>query len=243
MAVSHIDAEPGEIADIVLMPGDPLRGERIAQRSLADARCHNRARNMLGYTGTVHGVPVSVQASGMGSPSMAIYATELVDRYGVRTIVRVGTCAAVRDDLELGDLIIALGAASDSRINEQWIPGVSYSPVATFEQVAGAADSAARRGLRAHVGQIMSSDVFYHMDAETLIRLEDMGILALDMETAALYGVAARHGARALSVLTVSDRLGPGPAMSREDRESTFANAVAVALDAALAGRMAGDRS
>jgi purine-nucleoside phosphorylase len=235
MAMSHLDAKPGDIAEIVLMPGDPLRGQRIAEEMLTEPRCHNRHRNVLGFTGLYAGTPVSVQASGMGAPSMAIYATELLTGHGARVLIRVGTCASLGADADLGDLIVAMGAATDSRLAERWVPGVAFAATASYPLVSAAERSARERGHPFRVGQVMTSDVLYGMDPETLVGLADMGVLGLDMETAALYGVAARHRAAALSVLTVTDDLETGAHLPPAERESGYRAMVEVALDAALA--------
>ncbi|XKK38563.1 purine-nucleoside phosphorylase [Nocardiopsis sp. ARC36] len=231
MGISHITADEGVIADFVLMPGDPLRGRRIAEELLDDPVCHNEARNMLGFTGSLSGIPVSVQASGMGAPSATIYATELFVHHGVHTVVRVGTCAALTDDIAPGDLVIASGAATDSRLSEQWVPGVAYAPTASFPLLAAAERHARARGHRAVVGQVMSSDVLYGMDVDRLEHLSDMGVLGLDMETAALYGTAARHGRQALSVLTVSDNLRTRESLSAHERETCFGAMSDIASD------------
>jgi purine-nucleoside phosphorylase len=233
--LSHLDAAPGEIAEIVLMPGDPLRGQRIAEEFLEQPRCHNRMRNMLGFTGSYHGTPVSVQASGMGGPSVAVYASELFTRHRVRTIVRVGTCAGLQRRVQLGDLILVMAAASDSQINASWVPGVAYAPAACFPLLAAAERGARSYGHRHHVGQILTTDLLHLLDMEKLAHLVDMGVLGMDMETAVLYGIAARHGGRALSVLTVTDHLHTGDAMPSWQRETGYLAAVTVALDAALA--------
>jgi purine-nucleoside phosphorylase len=228
---THIAASPGEIADAVLLPGDPLRGARIADAVLTEHRCHNSVRNMLGFTGMWHGRRLSVQATGIGAPSMAIYATELFTQHGVRTAVRVGTCGALQGELALGDLVIAISAGSDSRLGERLPDGMRFSPTAPFALVRTAVESATRHGWPVHAGAIMSSDTFYGIDMESIAAIAEAGALALDMETAALYDIAARHQVGALSVLIVTDQLGSGDAVPATEREAMFERTTTVALD------------
>lgn len=231
MPTLHLAAEPGEIAETVLLPGDPLRGERIAQAVLGDATCHNTLRNMLGFTGDWEQGRLSVQATGMGAPSTAIYTTELFQHHGIRTAMRVGTCGALQDGIALGDLVIAVGAGTDSTVGGRLPVGMNYRPTAPFELVSAAMASASRHGWPAHAGSIMSSDTFYGMDLDALAALAEAGALALDMETATLYDVAARHDVRALSVLVVTDHLGRGVGIEGSAREDMFARTTEVALD------------
>ncbi|MCP5025600.1 MAG: purine-nucleoside phosphorylase [Actinomycetia bacterium] len=233
MPTPHIAAEAGEIAPVVLLPGDPLRAEWIAENHLDDARLVTSVRNMLGFTGTVSGVPVSVMGSGMGVPSSAIYATELIRAYGVDRIIRVGSCGGLRSDVTLNRLILATGAGTDSNINRLRIGGHDFPAVADFDLLAAAAEAARRRQINALVGTVFSSDLFYAPDGfyDTVAA---HGMLAVEMETAGLYGVGAAEGARMLSILTVSDNLITGERMSTEDRQSSFDAMVAVALDVAV---------
>jgi purine-nucleoside phosphorylase len=213
------------------MPGDPLRARWIAQTYLDDARCYSEVRNMLGYTGSYRGLRVSVQGSGMGMPSLAIYAHELMAEYGVRTLVRVGSCGALSESLALRDVVVAMSAATDSSMNTLRFRGVSYAPTADFGLLRAAVDAAAGRGLVVHVGQIASWDSFYADDPTLLTQLAAYGVLAVEMETAALYTLAARFGARALSICTVSDHLASGEQTSALDRERTFAQMAELALE------------
>ena len=228
----HLSATQGQVAETVLLPGDPLRARHIAQSVLDTPECHNTLRNMLGYTGGWAGGRLSVQATGMGAPSMGVYATELFSYHRVRTAVRVGTCAAVQEQLQLGDLVVAVTAGSDSRLAERLVPGAAYCPSADFALACAAVTAARREGWRVHVGPIMSSDVFYAMDLDVLAALADVGALALDMETAALYAVAAQHGVRALSVLTVTDHLARPDAVPAAERETLFGRGVTTVLGA-----------
>ncbi len=215
------------------MPGDPLRAAYIAENFLDDARQVTTVRNMYGYTGTCRGVPISVQGSGMGIPSMQIYATELIKDYGVKRIVRVGSCGALLDDVNLRDIVIALAAGTDSTVNRTRLQGRDFPAVADYgllRDVVGAAETA---GVRAHVGSVFTYDFFYEPPGSTTFELlERYGFLAVEMEAAGLYGVAAEHGAAALTVATVSDQLKRGEAMSAEDRQTTFDDMISTVLAA-----------
>ncbi|GGK09404.1 purine nucleoside phosphorylase DeoD-type [Pilimelia anulata] len=232
---THIGAAPGDIAPRVLLPGDPQRAKWIAETFLSDAVCYSTVRGMLGFTGRYRGEPVSVQGSGMGMPSAAIYARELLDEYGVTTILRVGSCGAIRDDLAVRDVVAASGSATDSQMNRVRFDGlVDYAPVADFGLLRAAVDAAAARGVALRVGPVFATDAFYSDRADLYGRLAAYGVLAVEMESAALYTEAARAGARALTLLTVSDHLPRGEHMTADERERSFTDMVAVALDAAL---------
>ncbi|MCL6452788.1 MAG: purine-nucleoside phosphorylase [Alicyclobacillus sp.] len=232
----HIGAQPGEVADIVLLPGDPLRAKYIAETFLEGAACYNEVRGMLGFTGRYRGVRVSVQGTGMGVPSISIYAHELMHSYGVRTLIRVGTCGAYQPDVRVRDLILAMSASTDSAVNQIRFPHVNYAPTADFELLRAAFDAAVVKGIRTHVGSVFTSDTFYREDAETVARLTAYGTLAVEMETAALYTLAAKARARALAVLTVSDHLVTGEETTAVERQTSFSDMVEVALAAATAG-------
>lgn len=234
MPTPHIEAAPGDFAPAVLMPGDPRRARRIAETLFDDARQINEVRNMWAYTGTVQGRPISVMGSGMGMPSMTLYATELFRFFGVERIVRVGTCGAYADALNVGDIVIASAAHTDSAINDKRIPGVRFAPAASFGLVRAAVGAAEALGIPAHVGPVFSGDHFYLMGRETVDGLRDHGTLAVDMETAALYGVAAAEGGEALTVLTVSDHIYRDEEMSSEERELRVKDAASIAVAAAL---------
>ncbi len=233
----HIGAEPGQIAPYVLLPGDPLRARWIAETFLEDAACYSEVRGMYGYTGTYRGEPVSVQGSGMGLPSLSIYVTELLAEYDVRTVVRVGPCGALSEDLALRDLVIASGACTDSSMNRIRFEGLDYAPVADFELLRAAHDAYTARDLdvAAKVGLIFSGDSFYGPRPELTARMAEYGVLAVEMEASALYTLAARYRRRALAVCTVSDHIVTGEHTTARERQETFADMVGIALDAMLA--------
>ncbi|MDQ6754294.1 MAG: purine-nucleoside phosphorylase [Actinomycetota bacterium] len=226
----HIGAQPGEIAKNVLMPGDPLRAEWIATTFLDNPLCYSTVRNMLGFTGTYHGLPVSVQGSGMGQPSMGIYATELMKDYGVQTIIRVGTCGGISEGVRMRDVIIAQTACTDSSMNQLRFHGVDYAPAADFTLMRHAYDAATAAGHPAVVGGLFTSDSFYNDRNELCMQLADYGVLAVEMETSALYTLAAKYGRRALTLATVSDHLLTGEETSAEERQQTFSDMIALAL-------------
>lgn len=229
---THIGAEPGQVAERVLMPGDPLRAKWIAETWLEDAKCYSTVRNMFGYTGTYQGVPVSVQGSGMGIPSISIYAHELINDYGAKTLVRVGSCGALAESLNLRDVLAAIGASTDSAVNKQRFDGlVDYAPVADYGLLAGAVAAAAERGVEMRVGQILSADTFYTDRPDLYRKLAEYGVLAVEMEAAALYTLAAKFGVRALALLTVSDHITRGEQTTAQERETTFSGMVEIALD------------
>ncbi len=234
---THLGAAPGEIAPLVLLPGDPLRARWIAQTFLDDPHCYSQVRGMDGWTGTWQGQPVSVQGSGMGQPSTAIYVTELFDSYDVRTIIRVGSCGALSDDLALRDLVLASGACTDSSMNRLRFHGLDYAPVADFGLLRSAYDAAGRHaeGADVHVGLVLSSDSFYSPRPELTAPMVAHGVLAVEMEASALYTLAAARGRRALAVCTVSDHIVTGEQTSALEREQTFGAMVRVALEAGLA--------
>jgi purine-nucleoside phosphorylase len=233
---THIGAKPGEIAERVLMPGDPLRAKWIAETFLEDARCYTTVRGMLGFTGTWSGVEVSVQGSGMGMPSASIYAHELLNEYGVKTLIRVGSCGALTEDLGVRDVIAASGASTDSNMNRVRFDGlVDYAPVADFGLLRTAVDVAERHGIPMRVGPVLAADAFYTDRPDLYDALAKYGVLAVEMESAALYTIAARFRARALTVLTVSDHLMTGEKLDAMEREQTFGEMVRIALDTAIA--------
>jgi purine-nucleoside phosphorylase len=236
---THIGARPGEVAPLVLMPGDPLRARWIAETFLDDARCYNEIRAMYGYTGSWRGRPVSVQGSGMGQPSMAIYANELFAEYDVASIVRVGTCGALTEDVAVRDIVIASGACTDSSMNRIRFEGLDYAPVADFGLLRRAYDAAVDAavnpdGAGVHVGLVHSSDSFYPARPELAARMVGYGVLAVEMEASALYTLAAGHGRRALAVCTVSDHVVTGEQTTAREREQTFGAMVEIALRAGL---------
>jgi purine-nucleoside phosphorylase len=233
---THIGAQPGEIAERVLMPGDPLRAKWIAETYLEDAKCYSTVRGMLGYTGRWSGVEVSVQGSGMGMPSASIYAHELLTEYGVKTLIRVGSCGALSTDLQLRDVIAASGSSTDSNMNRLRFDGlIDYAPVADFGLLRTSVEIAQRRGVQMHVGPILAADAFYTDRPDLYDRLADYGVLAVEMESAALYTIAARFKARALTVLTVSDHIKTGERTTAQEREQTFSQMVEITLDTIIA--------
>jgi purine-nucleoside phosphorylase len=232
MATPHIAAERGDFAPSVLLPGDPLRAKHIADTFLDGARQVTAVRNMLGFTGTYQDVPVSVMGTGMGIPSASIYATELVTQFGVERLVRVGSCGALQHDLAIRDVILAIGACTDSGVNRVRYGGQDFAATADFDLLSAAAAAAAEAGVPIRVGNVHSADLFYNPDAAAFERMRAMGVLAVEMEAAGLYGVAAEKGARALTVLTVSDHILSGEETSSDERETSFDDMVAVALEA-----------
>jgi len=233
---THIAAAEGQIAPHVLMPGDPLRAQWIAENFLEDAECYSRVRGMLGYTGTYRGRRVSVQGSGMGLPSLSIYVNELLREYDVRTIVRVGSCGALTEELALRDLVIASGACTDSSMNRIRFEGLDYAPVADFGLLRAAYDAAMARDLpvATKVGLLFSCDSFYSPRPELTARMADYGVLAVEMEASALYTLCAQHKAKALAICTVSDHIVTGEHTSWEERQQTFGDMVEIALEAIL---------
>jgi purine-nucleoside phosphorylase len=236
----HIGAQPGEIAERVLLPGDPMRAKWIAETFLDDPKCYTEVRGMLGFTGTWQGVPVSVQGSGMGMPSASIYTHELINEYGVKSLIRIGSCGALAMDLNLGDVIAAIGSATDSNMNRSRFDGlVDYAPVADFDLLRAAVDVAAARRIGMRVGPILAADAFYTDRPDLYDSLADYGVLAVEMESAAIYTIAARYKARALTILTVSDHLKRGEAMPSDQREKGFTSMVEIGLDT-ITGRNPG---
>ncbi len=231
---THIGAEPGEIAPHVLMPGDPLRAKWIAETFLEDATCYSEVRGMYGFTGTWKGKRVSVQGSGMGMPSISIYVNELFTDYDVQAVTRVGSCGALTHDLALRDLVIASGACTDSSMNRITFEGLDYAPVADFDLLRGAWEAAQDLPVTSKVGLIMSSDSFYASRPELTSRMAEYGVLAVEMEAAALYTLAAKHKRKALAVCTVSDHILTGAETTAAERQETFGHMVDVALSAML---------
>lgn len=235
MATPHIEAAPGAFAETVLLPGDPLRAKFIAETFLEGAEQVNGVRNMLGFTGTYEGKRVSVMGSGMGIPSLSIYAKELITDYGVRNIIRVGSCGAVSKEVKVRDIIIGLGGSTDSRVNRARFGGHDFAAVADWGLVRATVESAERQGIACQVGGLFSADLFYTPQPEMFDRMEAMGILGVEMEAAGLYGVCAEFGAKGLAVCTVSDHIRSGESLSSNDRERGFSDMMRVVLGS-LAG-------
>lgn len=234
MATIHISADPGAFATTVLLPGDPLRAEYIATHHLEDAREVTSVRNMLGFTGTHAGRPVSVMGTGMGIPSISIYATELIETYGVTDLVRVGSCGALQRSVALRDLVIAMTASTDSNVNRQRSSGIDFAAGADYGLLRAVADTAADQDRTVHVGNVFTSDLFYppSLDYDLMTRMEALGVLAVEMEIAGLYGVAAQYGVRAVAVCTVSDHLHSDERLTADERVSSFDDMISMVLTA-----------
>lgn len=231
----HIAAEPGQIAESILLPGDPLRAQFIAENFLENPVCFNKVRGMLGFTGTWRGQRVSVMGTGMGMPSLSIYVNELIKSYGVKKLVRVGTCGGLHASVQVRDLILALSASTNSAVNKVRFRGMDYAPAPSFRLLNAAYQEATVRKLPVHVGKILSSDSFYAYDPDQWKLWAEFGVIGVEMETAELYTLAAQHGVEALAVLTVSDHLVTGGDTTSAEREKTFTSMVEVGLAAALA--------
>ncbi|WP_375055899.1 purine-nucleoside phosphorylase [Zobellella sp. DQSA1] len=239
MATPHINAERGDFADTVLMPGDPLRAQYIADTFLSDVKLVNKVRNMLGFTGSYKGRRISVMGHGMGIPSVSIYAKELITEFDVNTLIRIGSCGAVRDDVNLRDVVIGLGASTDSKVNRIRFKDHDFAAIADFELVANAVAAAKAKGVPVKVGNIFSADLFYSPQADLFQLMKDYGILGVEMEAAGLYGVAAEFGARALTICTVSDHILRHEALSADERQTSFNDMMEVALESVLLGDLA----
>jgi purine-nucleoside phosphorylase len=228
----HIEANPGEIAETVLLPGDPLRAKFVAENLFQDVVCYNEVRGMLGYTGIYQGKRVSIQGSGIGIPSLSIYAHELINEYGIKNLIRVGTCGGIQKDLDLGQVLLAIGACTDSITNKLTFKQVQYAPTADFQLLVNAYQAALSMSVSCLVGNIYSTDLFYLDRADRYDDLIDHGVLAVDMETSALYTLAARAKVRALSVLTVSDNIITGDVSTSHERQEKFMDMIKIALKA-----------
>ncbi len=231
----HIGAKPGDIAETVLMPGDPLRAKWVAETFLENADCVNQVRGMYGFTGFWKGNRVSVHGSGMGMPSLSIYANELIRDYGAKTLIRIGSCGAMQHSVSVRDVILAMTASSLSTPSRGIFREVNFAPCADYGLLRAAVEAAARIEAKTHVGGIYSADVFYDERPDLTEIMTRHGILGVEMEAAELYNLAARHGVRALAVLTVSDHLLTHEALPAEERQSSFAEMVEIALEAAFA--------
>lgn len=231
MSTPHNEAGKGEIAKTVLMPGDPLRAKYIADHYLEGARCFNMVRNMLGYTGTYHGKEISVMGGGMGMPSVGIYSYELYHFYDVESIIRIGSAGALQDELNARDIVIGMGACTNSDYASQYrLPG-TYAPIADYGLLKKAVDMAEEKGIQVKVGNILSSDIFYNDDDSVNEKWRRMGVLAVEMEAAALYMNAARAGKKALCILTISDHLFKEQDLDARERETSFTQMMEIALE------------
>lgn len=231
---THINAQKGDIAEIVLLPGDPLRAKYIAETFLEDAKQYNTVRNAFGYTGTYKGIRISVQGTGMGMPSAMIYTEELVSEYGAKVLIRVGSAGSINPDLKIRDIVLAQGATTDAALHRNIFKHqVEFAPISNFGLLRAAYDVATEKDLSVHVGNVLSSDRFYNEELDKQ-KLADYGVLCIEMEAAGIYSVAAKHGVKALAIMTISDSLVTGEETTAEEREKTFGDMIHVALDAAV---------
>ncbi|MBB5336227.1 purine-nucleoside phosphorylase [Pectinatus brassicae] len=231
----HIEAKVGDIAESILLPGDPLRAKYIAENFLQDAKCYNSIRNIFGYTGTYKGKKVSVQGTGMGIPSISIYVNELINEYGVKKLFRVGTCGAMREDVHVRDVVIAQGTTTDSGIIKSIFgSSINYAPLADFELLHKAYEISKQSDMAVKIGNVISEDRFYNDEIDRK-KLTDYGILAVEMEAAALYTLAARYNVQALAIFTVSNHLLTGEETTAKARETSFNDMIKIALDTAIA--------
>lgn len=236
MATPHINAEPGDFADAVIMPGDPLRAKFIAENYLDEARLVNDVRNMLGFTGRYKGRPLSVLGHGMGIPSCSIYCSELVNSFGVKRLFRAGSCGAVSKKVRLRDIVIAMGACTDSKVNRVRFRGHDFAAIADYELLQTAVAQAKQRRLSHHVGNVFSADLFYTPEPEMFELMEKYQVYGVEMEAAGIYGLAAEFGAKALTVCTVSDHIVSGERLSAEERQVGFKEMIELILETAIAG-------
>ncbi|MFD0932263.1 purine-nucleoside phosphorylase [Psychroflexus salinarum] len=229
----HIDAKKGDIAETILLPGDPLRAKWIAETFLEDAICYNEVRGMLGYTGTYNGQKISVQGTGMGIPSISIYAHELITEFGVKNLVRVGSAGAIKKEVEMRDVIIAMAASSNSSLNRNRFRGGDFAPTASFKLFDKAVQTARDLGISFKAGNVLSSDLFYTDDLKDHEMWAAYNVLCVEMEAAGLYSIASKNGVNALAILTISDSLITGEKTSAEERETTFNQMIKIALELA----------
>ncbi|MFV0572328.1 MAG: purine-nucleoside phosphorylase [Xanthomarina gelatinilytica] len=229
----HIEAKKGEIAETILLPGDPLRAKWIAETFLDNLVCFNRVRGMLGYTGTYNGKPVSVMGTGMGVPSISIYAHELITDYGVKNLIRVGSSGSYQKHIKIRDIVLAMAASSNSGVNELRFGGADYAPTADFGLFQKAVEIAKKKNIPLKAGNVFTSDEFYADDFESYKKWSKFGVLCVEMETAGLYTVAAKHNVNALTILTISDSLVTGERTTSKERETTFKEMVDIALELA----------
>ena len=230
----HINAEKGAFSDIVLMPGDPLRAKYIAETFLEDAVQYNNVRGMLGFTGTYKGKKVSVQGTGMGVPSIGIYAHELIAEFGVKNLIRIGTAGSYQENVKIRDVVLAMSASTDSAINKLRFNGADYAPTANAEMLFKAHEIAKQKGLNVKAGNVFTSDTFYGDDPNAWKKWAKFGVLCVEMETAQLYTTAAKLGANALTLLTISDSFITHEVTSAEERQTTFNEMIEVALETAI---------
>ncbi|HER23444.1 MAG TPA: purine-nucleoside phosphorylase [Candidatus Atribacteria bacterium] len=227
----HVGAKKGDIADTILLPGDPLRAKYIAEKFLSEVFCYNEVRGMYGFTGTYQGKRISVQGTGMGVPSISIYINELITHYKVKNLIRIGSCGSMQAEVKIRDVILAMSASTDSNINKIRFNGMDYASTANFDLLKKAYDIAFGKGISVKVGSILTTDTFYHDDPNSWKHWANYGVLAVEMETAALYTLAAKFKVNALSILTVSDSLVTSEVTTSEERQSTFNQMIKIALE------------
>ena len=230
---THINAEKRDIADTILLPGDPLRAKFIAETYFEDVEQYNSIRGMYGYTGTYKGKRVSAQGTGMGMPSLSIYANELIRDFGVKNLIRVGSCGSLNVEAKLRDVILAQAACSNSQMNKLRFGGKDFAPAASFKLLSKAHQIAKEKGIKVKVGTVLSTDSFYNDDQDAWKKWRQYGVLAVEMETAELFTLAARYDVDALSILTVSDSLVSGQETTAKEREKTFTDMMEIALELA----------
>ncbi|NRA82768.1 MAG: purine-nucleoside phosphorylase [Gammaproteobacteria bacterium] len=234
MATPHINANPGDFAESILLPGDPLRAKYIAEIFLTDVVQVNDVRNMFGYTGYYKGKRVSVMGTGMGVPSISIYAKELITEYGVKNLIRVGSAGAVSLDVKVRDVIIGMGACTDSGVNRGRFQGHDFAAIADYDLLANAVNAAKAKGIKVKVGNLYTADLFYSPNDSMFDTVEKMNVLAVEMEAAGLYGVAAEYGANALCVVTISDHIRTGEVTTAEERQTTFNEMIELTLESLI---------
>lgn len=234
MATPHIEAQEGQFAETVLLPGDPLRAQFIAETFLEEVIKVNGVRNMLGYTGSYKGVRISVMGSGMGIPSISIYAKELITEYGVKNLIRVGSCGAVSTEVKVRDVLIGMGGCTDSGVNRARFGGHDFAAIADYDLLAAHVEAAQELGVPVRVGNLFSADLFYTPQPEMFDWMEKMGVLAVEMEAAGLFGVCAEFGARGMAICTVSDHIRTGESTTSEEREKSFTEMMKIALEASV---------
>lgn len=234
MAAKHINARPGDFAETILMPGDPLRAQYIAETYLDGADRVTDVRNMWGYTGSYEGRPVSVMAHGMGIPSASIYTSELITEYGAKRLIRVGSCGSVHPGVRLRDVVIGMGACTDSGVNRMRFGGYDYAAIASYALLERAVATARTHGVRHHVGNLFSADLFYTPEPEMFDLMERYNVYGVEMEAAGMYALAAEHDVQALAICTVSDDIRSGDALTADERQTTFDEMIRIALDTAV---------
>lgn len=229
----HINAKKGDIAETILLPGDPLRARWIADTFLTDSKCFNTIRGMLGFTGTYNGKQISVMGTGMGVPSISIYATELITEFGVKNLIRVGSAGSYQKDVKLRDVVLAMSASSTSDINKLKFNGADFAPTANFTLFNKALEIAKTKGIAVKAGNVLTNDEFYEDNKDAYKKWADFGVLCVEMETSGLYTIAAKHSVNALTILTISDSLVTGKHTTSDERETTFKNMIEIAIELA----------